>query len=157
MNKLLQKMGVVAWWAVLPALIVYLGGRPRTRAVLRCDGKIVAVKGWLGNGKWSLPGGGLHRGEDPLAGVLREVREEAGLRLQPGQLTRLATEPSGHHGIRFPCHYFAADLSQEAPLTAQFGESTEAAWLETATLGAHNANPDVLAGLRLAVPKNSQQ
>jgi ADP-ribose pyrophosphatase YjhB (NUDIX family) len=38
-------------------------------------------------GKWTLPGGGLEFGEDPAAGVLRELDEETGL---AGTITRLA-------------------------------------------------------------------
>ena len=32
------------------------------------------------DGKWGLPGGGIHPGEAPLDCVLRELREETGLR-----------------------------------------------------------------------------
>ncbi|GAA2288080.1 DNA mismatch repair protein MutT [Streptomyces ruber] len=38
---------------------------------------------------WSFPKGKLKRGEDPLAGALREVEEETGQRCAPG--ARLAT------------------------------------------------------------------
>jgi 8-oxo-dGTP pyrophosphatase MutT (NUDIX family) len=31
------------------------------------------------NGKWELLGGGLDHGEDPIAGLKREIREETGL------------------------------------------------------------------------------
>ena len=33
----------------------------------------------MGAGRWTLPGGGLAFGEDPVLGVLRELREETGL------------------------------------------------------------------------------
>lgn len=31
------------------------------------------------NGKWTEPGGHLNKGEDPLSGVVREVKEETGM------------------------------------------------------------------------------
>ena len=37
-------------------------------------------------GMWTLPGGGLDHGEDPRAGVRREVYEETGLTVTPGRL-----------------------------------------------------------------------
>lgn len=39
-----------------------------------------------GGGQWTLPGGGLGFGEDPQAGVVREVREETGLEVAPEEL-----------------------------------------------------------------------
>ena len=39
-----------------------------------------------GGGLWTLPGGGLDFGEDPLDGVVREVAEETGLNASPGDL-----------------------------------------------------------------------
>lgn len=37
-------------------------------------------------GRWDCIGGFVHEGEHPLDGLLREVREETGLELEPGRL-----------------------------------------------------------------------
>jgi 8-oxo-dGTP pyrophosphatase MutT (NUDIX family) len=155
MKKLLQKVGILAWWLTLPALAVYLSRAERTRAVLHHDGKIVVVKGWLGSGRWVLPGGGLHKGEDPLEGALREIREETGLAIARGSLTKLAVEPYDSRGIHFTCHYFAAELPSAAALKPQLFEISEAAWVDAGSLNVQNSNPDVLAGVKLAAAKSA--
>ena len=38
--------------------------------------------GYPGAGRWTLPGGGVEHGEDPLDGLVREFHEETGLRAQ---------------------------------------------------------------------------
>ncbi|MEO6761056.1 MAG: NUDIX hydrolase [Candidatus Saccharimonadales bacterium] len=49
------------------------------------DGEVLLLKRSLKDkrrpGRWDFPGGGVEVGEDVLHGVLREIREEAGLRL----------------------------------------------------------------------------
>ncbi|HET9436144.1 MAG TPA: NUDIX domain-containing protein [Candidatus Limnocylindrales bacterium] len=50
--------------------------------VLIADGRILLCRvgpGNLGEGRWTLPGGGLEFGEAPDAGAIREVEEETGL------------------------------------------------------------------------------
>jgi ADP-ribose pyrophosphatase YjhB (NUDIX family) len=37
-------------------------------------------------GRWDLPGGYLEEGEHPLDGLRRELREETGLEIEPGEL-----------------------------------------------------------------------
>jgi 8-oxo-dGTP pyrophosphatase MutT (NUDIX family) len=61
---------------------VWFFTRPPTRGVhgipLTPDGKVVLVMLSYAKG-WRLPGGGVKKGEDQLAGMLRELREEIGL------------------------------------------------------------------------------
>jgi ADP-ribose pyrophosphatase YjhB (NUDIX family) len=44
-------------------------------------------------GLWDLPGGFIHEGEDPLAALHREVREETGLAVEPDGLLGMWNEP----------------------------------------------------------------
>lgn len=66
--------GVKAWWLVR---------RPRTigahALALTPEGRIVLVKLRYAAG-WRLPGGGRRQSEDPADAVLRELREEIGLK-----------------------------------------------------------------------------
>ncbi|HSX33353.1 MAG TPA: NUDIX hydrolase [Candidatus Saccharimonadales bacterium] len=154
MKKLLQALGTGAFWAVFPALAVYLSRGPRTRVVIRAGNKIVVVKGWLGNGKWVLPGGGLQKGEPPLQGLLREVREETGLKLDQAEVRPLLKAPYHYHGIHYLCHYFVIDLPLELPLFAELFEISELKWENVSKLTDRTANGDVLTALkRLQVHK----
>jgi ADP-ribose pyrophosphatase YjhB (NUDIX family) len=54
--------------------------------VTNLGGDVLLLKHSYGPAVWSLPGGGLGRGEEPLAAARREVREELGVdlaRLEP--------------------------------------------------------------------------
>lgn len=63
---------------------------PRAYVKIEHNDKILLVQNWMGSGKWSFPGGGVHRGEDTRAGACREVFEEVGLTLKPVEVKFLA-------------------------------------------------------------------
>ncbi|MFZ4296915.1 NUDIX hydrolase [Streptomyces cinereoruber] len=55
-------------------------------AVVREDGRLLAIRR-ADNGTWELPGGVLELGETPQEGVVREVFEETGVRVEVERLT----------------------------------------------------------------------
>lgn len=57
-----------------------------TGIVLREDGRVLAIKR-SDDGRWVPPGGVLELDETPEDGVIREVFEETGLKVQPLRLT----------------------------------------------------------------------
>lgn len=64
--------------------------RPRTRVIVMLnDREILMVKNWMGSQKWTLPGGGVKRGELPEVAAARELLEETGLVVNHDQLTFL--------------------------------------------------------------------
>ena len=56
-------------------------------------GRILLIRHSYGSGNWMLPGGGIARGEDPLAAALRELAEEVGCMLHRAQLLAVVEEP----------------------------------------------------------------
>ncbi|MDQ6716633.1 MAG: DUF4031 domain-containing protein [Actinomycetota bacterium] len=88
---------------------------------------------------WGSPGGWLEAGEDPAAGAVREVAEETGIRLSPGELTPCAYERfdvTAESGSRLrpgrSClQVFSASLPVERPaLTTAFDDVDEARWVD---------------------------
>ena len=68
--------GLVVYWRV---------AKPQNqgvKCVLTRGGEVLLVRHTYGpRERWELPGGGVKRGEDPLAAARREAREELGLDL----------------------------------------------------------------------------
>lgn len=138
-----------------PAFWVYYRLVPeRTRVVLVYGGKILVVKQWIGDGRWSLPGGGLHKGEDAAEGAVRETAEETGIGLRPDRLWPLGKAVGRQRGQKFEYHMFAAAVSSPK-VRAQWYEVAELAWLLPEDLNKSNAAPDTLHALRVVRQKTS--
>ena len=95
-------------------------------------------------GKWSLPGGMLELGESLLEGVVREVREETGLEVEPVELIELLdriVREKGPEGKRVRYHYVIADyLCRLGGGSLHAASDAEAVrWAERAEWNSHNA------------------
>lgn len=60
--------------------------RPSVRGIIAKNGKLAMIHS-LQLDYYKFPGGGIEPGEDHAAALCREVREEAGLRVQPGSIS----------------------------------------------------------------------
>lgn len=130
MKKLWLLMGKLVYWVSYPALFVMMYRSKRTRVIVHASGKILAVKGWMGSGHWNLPGGGLHKGEKPADGAVRELAEETGLQVKPESLRHIHTKRVvDTNGIRYAEIFFVVDLPKTVPLQRQKWEISEAAWM----------------------------
>lgn len=58
-------------------------------AIITCNGKLLLEKR-RDCDIWGLVGGGVKRHEEPLQAIIREIREELGLRIPPNQFRKLA-------------------------------------------------------------------
>jgi len=114
--------GLRVWWFV---------GRPRTRGV-KCvvrgqAGQVLFVRHTYGpRDQWELPGGGLRRGEDPAAGVRREIREELGVELD--RLREAGRAEVVGYGKRTDIVCFEGDVPAGAALRVDPGELAEVRW-----------------------------
>jgi 8-oxo-dGTP pyrophosphatase MutT (NUDIX family) len=129
--------------AALAADVVVRMQRPAAYAVVREGGRVLLTRLRDSGGLWTLPGGGIDHGEEPLVAVVREVWEETGLELTPGRLVAVTSRhftghaPNGRledfHAIRL---VYDGTVAPGEPRVTEVGGSTEAvAWLPLADLG----------------------
>lgn len=78
---------------------------------------------------WSLPGGLLDRGEDPAEAVRREVAEEVGLDIDPGEPVTVRVDP-GRQGVDVVFRVVVT----ERPELALATEARKAMWFTPAEL-----------------------
>ena len=78
----------IRWWQWRKPLLI--GCR-----VLAFDDaqRVLLIRHSYGSGRWMLPGGGVDRGEDPLAAGIRELAEETGCALHDPILFGQVEEP----------------------------------------------------------------
>jgi ADP-ribose pyrophosphatase YjhB (NUDIX family) len=77
----------------------YASSHPTASAfVVDEDGRILLARRAYepDKGMWDVPGGFLEEGEDPVAGLRRELREEAGIEIEVGEFVGLFTDTYGH-------------------------------------------------------------
>jgi ADP-ribose pyrophosphatase YjhB (NUDIX family) len=121
-------------WALLTVGMRVIPSRARgAKCVLTRGEEVLMVRhtyGW--RRRWELPGGGVHRREQPQAAAHREAREELGLEdleLQPLTVVDLQM---ARRRVRLHC--FWAELSEPVELRLDAVEIAEASWFPVAVL-----------------------
>jgi ADP-ribose pyrophosphatase YjhB (NUDIX family) len=75
--------------------------RPGVSAIiLTADGVLLQRRD--DNGMWGLPGGAVDPGESVREAVIREVREETGLEVEPVRLVGVYSAPENHQIVTYP-------------------------------------------------------
>lgn len=144
MHRIWNALGRVAYWLVYPAQVIILPRSQRARVALVHDDKILVVKAWLGDGRWQLPGGGLHSDEDPAIGAQRELFEETALMLPIESLVNPQTREFREGRKHFPYQLFTINTDQIMPAVKQWPEIIACEWIEVQNLNTTNSSPDVM-------------
>lgn len=117
------------------------------------EGKVLLIKRKFdpNRGRWSLPGGLLEVGEEPMEGARREVREELGLEVEVERLLQVANEVIEDEKGRVRFHFVLIDylmtpVSEKITLN---DESEEFSWFEPSAI----KELDTTANTRLIVEK----
>jgi ADP-ribose pyrophosphatase YjhB (NUDIX family) len=130
--------------AVGPDHLLWL---PGVNTVVHDDGGRVLLHRRSDTGEWSVLSGILEPGEEPAAGVVREVEEETGIRVIVERLAAVTVSPAVRHGNGDRAQYLELVF---ACRTAEAGQVARAADEESAEVGwfAVDALPPVRSSVR---------
>jgi 8-oxo-dGTP pyrophosphatase MutT (NUDIX family) len=148
-QAIMKPFNILGYWVSWPALFLMVNGSNRSRVLIVSNDSILFTKGWINDGRWSLPGGGIERSEEPKEGAVREIREETGIILEKDRLVPLAERIVGSRGMQFNGHFFLVHL-EDRPEVKRRSEIMELAWIKPHLLNHRNTNEDSLLALELA-------
>jgi 8-oxo-dGTP pyrophosphatase MutT (NUDIX family) len=137
-----------------PGLVVYFALRPRARVIIiDMSGRVLLVQGmwklWYDDTGWSLPGGGIDRGESPAQAAARELGEELGLVLTSADLEPVTRQRLGDYGIGGTVYLFSLKVRDKVAIAPRAHEIVAAGWYTADELRSLPLKPDARCALRL--------
>lgn len=99
-------------------LTVYANPAPTASALVLDEiGRVLLARraGQPGTGLWDLPGGFVDEGEDPLEALRRELREEAGVEIEPEEYVATIPDRYGEDGPWTLNLYWTARIASGEP------------------------------------------
>lgn len=138
MSKTYESLGRLLYRSSLPLLIIY--GRiskPRVRAIIFYENKVLLVKNWFGRQEWTFPGGGVKAKESEASALSRELKEELGISLAPHLFEHIATLPISQTSLHYPISIYAVtlnDMDVIKNLSRNRHEITDVRWFDVITL-----------------------
>ena len=109
-------------------------GKVSLRALIEREEKVLLCKG-AGDSVWQLPGGRLHKNEDPYVGLAREILEELGVAIENPKLFH--TQHFIHFKTKIPqvMLVFSCSLSEsEEPKATDPNDLEEVRWVSPSEL-----------------------
>ena len=96
-------------------LFTLLTGVERVRViVINEHDEVLLLKGVISDGKWSMPGGGVERGERPAAAARRELHEETGIKVDEKDFTFLTTLEKSNTKVSYRSPLFLLKVKKSA-------------------------------------------
>lgn len=121
------------WWVVRPA-------HHGALVALRVEGRLLVVRQSYRR-EWSLPGGGVERGEASRAAAARELGEELGLAVAPARLERALTVRGWWDFRDDTVDIFELRLAQAPPFRLDRREVVAVAFIDPAQPPARTTGP----------------
>ncbi len=129
---------------------LFIHNSQRVRVIIVSNQQVLLTKSAIGSQKWSLPGGGIEKGESYTHACAREVQEETGIRLHSPLIAL------GHMRLpaqkRWPVatiHFYSTHTPEMTkPCIIRPLEILDVQWFSLNKLP-DNISPTVAAGLKL--------
>lgn len=135
-------LGKLAHAAASPALRMYMRGKHRVRVlVLTENNEILLVRSWFGHQRWSLPGGGVRRKEDPREAAVRETLEETGVVIDERKCSLLGEFENADSNAPFTVDCYQVKIKKQPARIAgrRRLEMLDAAWFSLDKLPPHRS------------------
>lgn len=147
--KIYVLTGRISYLVLLPIMRIAIRRTNRVYVCLLNKNKVLLVKGWLGNNKWVLPGGGVNKGEKLEEALSREVYEELGIKLTTQKLKLIKTGnwKSDNLGHRYSIYFikYHGVIAKVKKI-----EITDASWVGIDRLNNDNTSLEVLEAISLS-------
>lgn len=143
--------GKVLFHTIRPLIDVACPAHQRKRArglILSLDDEVLLVKNWLGPQLWALPGGGVHKGEQPEVALRRELMEELGIALDAESYPYLGEFQSNATPFSALCYHIT--LANKCIPRVATRELIGAQWFATERLPVQDCDPTVTQALAVA-------
>lgn len=127
-----QKLLRFVYYLARPGIYLVLHNSQRSRVFVVCDDSLLLIRSDFGSRHWTLPGGGIKRGETPAGGAQRELFEEVGVQVTQRQLKKVTQRTKGFGPLSWPrIHllFFVVHLKSKPRLNLQAFEVSESQWV----------------------------
>ena len=113
MSKLIDDICRLAYYPLSPFVSIALHNTRRVRVLVISSSNILLLRTRLGHQKWSTPGGGVNKNENPIDAAVRELREETGIEVTPNMLNFIGEKrlPEDRMWPRYDALFYVVKLS----------------------------------------------
>lgn len=113
MSKFIDNICRIAYYPLSPFVSVALHNSRRVRVLVISSSNILLLRTRLGHQKWSTPGGGVNKNENPIDAAVRELYEETGIKVKPDMLNFIGEKrlPENKLWPRYDAMFYVVKLS----------------------------------------------